>query len=665
MFVFMLLCMTLASDGAQKLSAADRKTYQELAAKAGHDADLQARLALWCESHGLNSERLKHLALALLADPDHGLARGLSGMVSYRGRWEAADKVSERVNADEKLAVALAEYNTRRAKIERLADTDQQIQEQLEGRGRTKEARSFQFWSGRKLAPEHVALGAWCEENGLAAEATAHYTTALTLDPYLDAVWRHLGYVKHSGRWMTRSQIDEEQNEAAEQKRADKYWEPLFRLWKGWFGSKFRRTDAEQQFERVDDPRAVPMIYRFLCFSASAEEQEIAVRTLGRIPGAPATRELAELAVYSVSSDARDAAIEHLKKREPTDYANILIELIHAPVRYDFLPVQGPGTRGALVVDTSRFHILRTYDAPPAFTLGRSFYGYAGYDPNGLPVIIRGVELRKLMSEKLPNFQADLRRLEARTQEMLAAAQLRAQAAQARLVADINDIETFNAISEQLNPRIVAILQATLDAPDHGVDEDSWHRWWYDKVGYRYEPPPKIDVTVNATPDLAPPRITTCFVAGTLVRTLEGDQPIEDLKVGDRVLSQNVTTGSLNFRPILVVHHNPPDETLRIKLAGGETLVSSVYHRYWRPGRGWAMARELRPGEAVRTLRGVVKIDEIQPGQSEPLYNLTVAENRSFFVGRAAALVHDNTQPDSRVEPFDTSVSLAESKSVP
>ncbi len=34
------------------------------------------RLALWCESHGFDAERMKHLAMAVLYDPSHALRAG-------------------------------------------------------------------------------------------------------------------------------------------------------------------------------------------------------------------------------------------------------------------------------------------------------------------------------------------------------------------------------------------------------------------------------------------------------------------------------------------------------------------------------------------------------------------------------------------------------------
>ena len=47
--------------------------YQAAQAKAGHDAKAHVKLALWCQSHGLGAERMKHLAMAVLYDPTNAL----------------------------------------------------------------------------------------------------------------------------------------------------------------------------------------------------------------------------------------------------------------------------------------------------------------------------------------------------------------------------------------------------------------------------------------------------------------------------------------------------------------------------------------------------------------------------------------------------------------
>jgi hypothetical protein len=150
----------------------------------------------------------------------------------------------------------------------------------------------------------------------------------------------------------------------------------------------------------------------------------------------------------------------------------------------------------------------------------------------------------------------------------------------------------------------------------------------------------------------------SCFGAGTLVRTLAGNRPIETLQVGDQVLSQDAKTGTLSYKPILVVHHNPPSKTFAITI-GSETVISSPFHRFWKAGKGWVMARDLATGDTVRTLEGLVKVTAKDEGKVQPVFNLDVAETGSFFVGQGGALVHDNTLPNPVLAPFDAEPALA------
>jgi hypothetical protein len=137
------------------------------------------------------------------------------------------------------------------------------------------------------------------------------------------------------------------------------------------------------------------------------------------------------------------------------------------------------------------------------------------------------------------------------------------------------------------------------------------------------------------------------------VRTTEGLEPIEKIQPGDLVLSQDVTTGELGFQPILRVHHNRPNQTVRLRLSDDQTLFPSIYHRFWRSGKGWALARDLNSGDVLRTRGSIVKVIAVEPGPTQPLYNLDVAKNQTFFVGTGDVLVHDNTLPPARQTAFD------------
>ena len=314
----------------------------------------------------------------------------------------------------------------------------------------------------------------------------------------------------------------------------------------------------------------------------------------------------------------------------------------------------GHDTRGALAIDAPRFRMLRTYDVPPAFDLESSFHGYVGYDDNGLPVVAQGHELRYMMFQS-PNPQwvaAKVREIEIRTANILNEATL---AAQLRMADDIRFITMANDQARDANARIIPVLEYAAGAPASlGNDEDAWRGWWFDKLGFSFQASPKPTFTQEVEAQYLPYSVRTCFAAGTPVHTREGTRPIEEIEVGDQVISQDVATGALSFQPVVFVHRNPPAKTLRMMLSDGQYVVCSIYHRFWRANLGWAQARELTPGDSLRSLAGVVRVKSIEPDSVQPLYNLDVAGSRTFFVGQTTLLVHDNTLPDHRLQPFDT-----------
>ena len=149
-----------------------------------------------------------------------------------------------------------------------------------------------------------------------------------------------------------------------------------------------------------------------------------------------------------------------------------------------------------------------------------------------------------------------------------------------------------------------------------------------------------------------PPVHSACFSAGTPVHTISGPQAIETLQVGDPVLSQNTSTGALTFQPVVAIHHNQPTATMKLYL-GGETIVATGIHRFWKAGKGWTMARDLKPGDIVRTVGGTARVEAVEPDKVQPVYNLDVAENRDFFVGKHGCLVYDFSIVQPVVAPFD------------
>ena len=66
-------------------------------------------------------------------------------------------------------------------------------------------------------------------------------------------------------------------------------------------------------------------------------------------------------------------------------------------------------------------------------------------------------------------------------------------------------------------------------------------------------------------------------------------------------------------------------------------------HKLWIVGKGWRMAMELKPRDRVHTLHGAETVLSTKPADAAAAYNLLVADDGTYFVGRRAMLVHDNS----------------------
>jgi len=251
--------------------------------------------------------------------------------------------------------------------------------------------------------------------------------------------------------------------------------------------------------------------------------------------------------------------------------------------------------------------------------------------------------------------------------EMQLEAQKAALSAERQLEGDVAAINAYNDESRRSNDRVVGALSA-LTGQSLGENQRAWADWWTDRKGYALktseEPKSTLDQTVPldyVPQNLGPYTVSgpivgtvqhSCFAADTPVRTMTGLRPIQTVKRGDLVLTEDATTGRLGFEPVVAVYHNAPSATLNLDLTGG-TVVATGIHRFWKAGEGWVMARDLKPGDVVRTLGGTARVNSVGDAAVQPVFNLEVARGQSFFAGPAGALVHDNSLVEPVAAPFD------------
>jgi Pretoxin HINT domain/HEAT repeats len=612
----------------------DLAAYQAVKAAAGRDAESQIKLALWCEAHGLQAERVKHLALAILVEPKNATARGLMGLVNYEGRWTSPDEVSRRVHEDPARAEVRQQYVERRAATPNKADA---------------------YWE----------LALWCERNGLKAEATAHLRAVVRLDPGRESAWKRLGYRKERGHWVNEEQAAADRAEVEAQKAAEKQWKPL--LEKSWSRlndrAPARRAEARRALDAIQDPRAVPVVWSLFGRGDEARQRE-AVSILSRIDGPGASRALAVLAVFTRDPEVRRRAAETLPRRDPREFADLLVALLREPIKYDVKSVGESGSTGELLIKSKSATVKRLY-TPPIFSSPSLPGDLLTFDAQGLPVIVRPWATLRGIAKVEQLVPIGRMALESHAATRTAATQLDG---------DVAAIERFNEPIFETNARVITLL-TRITGRNHGDDHEAWRAWSTDLSGYAFFPqkaseeaPTFIEqVPIDFQPQAMPTFVVAmgglefgplhqsrhhCFAAGTTVRTLNGPRPIEDVEAGDQVLVADPKTGALRFEAVVTAYHNPPNATIRVVL-GDDAVVATGIHRFWKVGAGWVMARDLKAGDQVRTLGGSATVSAVEPDRTQPVFNLEVASGQGFFVGRAGALVHDNSLVVPVSKPFD------------
>jgi hypothetical protein len=667
-----MVCSSLLAAFSADSPADDNSSrYAAFAAHVGRDASAHLRLASWCDAHGLPAERRKHLLIALEIAPDHAAARGLLGQMADKGRWRTPEEIIADVNGNAELTANLGRYHARR---DRIPDT----------------------------AEAHWQLAKWCEENGLEPEAKVHLAAVVRLNPSREDAWKKLGYRKLKGLWQTGEHGSSERASAEAQRKADARWRPQFQKWNDWLDRKVKHADAEAALAKVIDPRAVPSIWRVFA-AGTADDQDRAVRVLRQIDAPVASRALASLAVLGTSANVRRLAADSLAGRDPREFAGPLIRLLRDPIVFEVRHVKGPGEPGALYVRGERVNRRFFYAAPPPLATFAP-NDVVSFDSNGLPVANRVVGFRlapagaaidpllsgspdvtgapqvlaqtglgqagqaigQAMVQNQKQASAIANQFGAPMAmpltapipvgQLMVQAQQQAALSRSQLEEDVAALERYNTDVNQLNDSAVEALRAGT-GEIMGPNRKLWGKWWSEVFQASSAAPthaldgdPKGEITLAAAEKLA--RVPS-FGHGTSVWTLAGLRPIEAIRAGDTVLVQDLSTGALSFAPVLTIHHVSRDPVKSISF-GDASIVATSLERFWVPGKGWVRVLELKPGDVVRTLGAVARLDAIEEAGVRPVAQIEVRPGLGIFVGRRGMLAHDDRLAAPVAAPFDT-----------
>lgn len=147
--------------------------------------------------------------------------------------------------------------------------------------------------------------------------------------------------------------------------------------------------------------------------------------------------------------------------------------------------------------------------------------------------------------------------------------------------------------------------------------------------------------------DLAP----QCFPKGTpILKRVKFNGglisvPIEEIRVGDEVLSYNVKTGEKEYKKVTALFQKSTEELIVVKLSNNTEIKCTLNHPFAVKKNGkieWVEAKELKSGDELISFNGsngvYIQATEII-NIHQNVYNFEVADNNNYFA--YGILVHN------------------------
>ncbi len=139
-----------------------------------------------------------------------------------------------------------------------------------------------------------------------------------------------------------------------------------------------------------------------------------------------------------------------------------------------------------------------------------------------------------------------------------------------------------------------------------------------------------------------------CFVAGTPIATENGVVAIENIAIGDMVWSYDYKTGEKSLKPVTATTVRETNKIITLEI-GGERIVTTPEHPFYVVNDdkydGYVAAKYLSVGDCIQTADGgyleITAIEQKTLDEPITVYNFTVDDNHSYYVGENELLAHN------------------------
>lgn len=140
------------------------------------------------------------------------------------------------------------------------------------------------------------------------------------------------------------------------------------------------------------------------------------------------------------------------------------------------------------------------------------------------------------------------------------------------------------------------------------------------------------------------------FVGETLVATENGLLAIEEIKIGDYVWAYNEKTGEKSLQEVVhLIEGEGSKELVDIKLTSGEVITATAGHPFYTlKDKEWKIAGKLRFDDQLIDLEGKTFniVDATSYSKESRVFNLTVSNNHTYYVGLNKVLAHNAPKCD-------------------
>lgn len=476
-----------------------------------------------------------------------------------------------------------------------------------------------------KTAEGQVKLANWCQEHKLGDQERAHLLQVIVLsnsDAERAHTFRRMGYRKVGLNWVSPTELQEAQAKQKQDQERLREWQQTFeRIVRNWSANPKQHKQALDELKTIDKPSAIPAL---LAASTTNETLALAIcQQLDKMPTFEASQALATIAVHSDWPAVRQAATESLKGRRIDDFGPVLLGALRT-----HLSVTNQNNGFGFV---ARRLIFR-----------EEADRYVSIDLQFLP--------RPELAVIIPRILLPTNLLRMMATPEIARPLNRARIDNERFIGDADHvlqtrIDEENDRTEEYNERASATL-AAVTGQEPSSNPHYWWAWWYLHSGTQRAPKQCVtELKTALLPAMVPVLYSSCLVAGTPIMTDTGFRGVEQIQVGDRVLSKNPETGELDFKPVIHTTGRDPVRVVRFNV-GETTIVASEGHHFWVSGNGWTRVRDIKSGTPIHTTTGMSRAELIESEADRQLvYNLIVDDFHTYFVGKDLILSHDVSQP--------------------